>query len=55
MNSQLSIFDLNIKKVKEIRTEKQIDKNVAYDVGDFITGSRKELDKIKKKISGKSF
>ena len=38
MNSQLSIFDLNIKKVKEIRTEKQIDKNVAYDVGDFITG-----------------
>lgn len=50
MNSQLSIFDLNIKKVKEIRTEKQIDKNVAYDVGDFITGSRKELDKIKRRF-----
>jgi len=52
MLAQLSIFEeaptnLQAPSVKDVRTENQIGKNVAYDVGEKILHSRKELHSLK--------
>jgi hypothetical protein len=54
MEAQMSIFNLShseqetTKKVKDIRTEHQANRKVAYDVGERISHSRKELHALRK-------
>lgn len=52
MEAQLSLFEIKTNEnqvaVADIRTEKQQNKNIAYDVGEKISFSRKELAALKK-------
>lgn len=54
MEAQMSIFNVNYSeqevenKVKDIRTEHQANRKVAYDVGERISHSRKELHALRK-------